>query len=74
MSSIREELDTAEAALTSLCEAVQRKTSSAEMRAEYHTLLNQATSALNRIRSLAETDDWFSSGEHKRIIKSLTDK
>lgn len=59
--SIDDEITEAEAALTRLCEAIQRKTQSKEIRQEYHTLMNQATGALNKLRSIAETDDFFRS-------------
>ena len=59
-ASIIPEVDEAEAALTRLCKAIQRKVSNEEMRKEYHTLMNQATNALNNVRSFAETSDFLS--------------
>jgi hypothetical protein len=69
--SIIPELTDAEASLTRLCEAIQRKTKDKEMREEYYTLTQQACIALNKIRAYAETSDWFSSGEMDRLLDKL---
>lgn len=59
MKSINTELTEAESALSELCKAIQGKVNSKEMRQEYHTLLNQATVALNKMRSISETYDFL---------------
>lgn len=59
MPSILQEVDEAEAALTRLCKAIQRRVTDDDMRKEYHTLMNQATNALNKVRSFAETSDFL---------------
>lgn len=58
-ASILIEVTDAEAALTRLSEAVQRKVTNKEMRDEYYTLLTQATAALNKVRGMAETSDFL---------------
>lgn len=69
--SINGELTTAEAALTGLAQAIERKIASSEKREEFYTLLAQATSALNKIRSYSETRDWMNNGGLKTALNKL---
>lgn len=70
-SSIIPELTEAEKCMTELCKAVQRKTPSEELRKEYQTLCNQVTGGLNKMRAIAEMDDFFSSGKFKEVLNKI---
>lgn len=59
LKSLRVDIDEAELAVAHLTQEVERKTNNPELRQEYHTLLKQITAALNKIRSIAENDDYI---------------
>lgn len=58
--SVLVELDEAEAAVTRLCKAIERKLKGRPgLRKEYGVMCNQAIAALNRIRSYEETQEFL---------------
>lgn len=57
--SIIKEITQVESALTNLSTAVLGGVKTPELREDYYSLIQQACLAINKMRSLAETDDFF---------------
>lgn len=71
--NIIKELTEAEAALMRLSTAVQEKTKNPELKEDYYSLVQQACLALNKIRSIAETDEFFKGDSLKNILNKVSE-